>query len=380
VSGLHLDGVTKSFGDRVVVDDLHLQVADGELLCLLGPSGCGKTTTLRLVAGFGEPDAGRILIGGRDVTGLGPERRPTAMVFQNYALWPHMSVLENVTFGLRSRGVSRREAEARAREALEAVGLVEAAPRRPARLSGGEQQRVALARALVCQPEVLLLDEPLSNLDAQLRLKVREDLAELHERTGITMVFVTHDQDEALSLADRVAVMDAGRLEQVSDPRTLYRRPETEVVAGFVGRSSWVDGRLERGELVVALAGWPDGGRSPELAGVADGPVRLAFRPEDLALAAEGVEARVCRRMPRGHVDEVVLQPLLGGGGEWRAFLAASDPDRPALRWRPSRVLAYRGGRLLGEVHYGVPGSLGGAGWDPGPPAEPAEAVRASPA
>jgi putative spermidine/putrescine transport system ATP-binding protein len=270
VSGLHLDGVTKSFGDRVVVDDVHLQVADGELLCLLGPSGCGKTTTLRLVAGFGEPDAGRILIGGRDVTGLGPERRPTAMVFQNYALWPHMSVLENVTFGLRSRGVSRREAEARAREALEAVGLVEAAPRRPARLSGGEQQRVALARALVCQPEVLLLDEPLSNLDAQLRLRVREDLAELHERTGITMVFVTHDQDEALSLADRVAVMDAGRLEQVSDPRTLYRRPETEVVAGFVGRSSWVDGRLERGELVVALAGWPDGGRSPELASVAE--------------------------------------------------------------------------------------------------------------
>lgn len=378
MSGLRLEGVVKVLGGRSVVDGLDLDVADGELLCLLGPSGCGKTTTLRLVAGFARPEAGRVLIGGRDVTGLGPERRPTAMVFQNYALWPHMSVLDNVAFGLRSRGLSKREAEAKALGALGSVGLEGAASRRPARLSGGEQQRVALARALVCEPEVLLLDEPLSNLDAELRLRVREELAELHERTGITMIFVTHDQDEALSLADRVAVMAAGRLEQVSEPRMLYRRPNSELVAGFVGRSSWLEGRLEHGELVVAQPGWPTGGETGELATQPDGPVRIAFRPEDLVPCEEGVEAVVRRRVPRGHFDEVVLQPVGRSDVEWRAYRPVGVSELSDCRWWPARVLVYREGCLLGEVRYGRPGDRGRAVAGPGPWTERADAVGAS--
>ncbi|MDA8063182.1 MAG: ABC transporter ATP-binding protein [Actinomycetota bacterium] len=372
MSSLHLERVTKVLGGRAVVDGVDLEVRDGELLCLLGPSGCGKTTTLRMVAGFGHPDGGRILIDGEDVTGHDPARRPTAMVFQNYALWPHMSVLDNVTFGLRARGSRRKEAASLALEALEGVGMAGAAGRRPASLSGGEQQRVALARALVQRPKVLLLDEPLSNLDAQLRLKVREELAELHQRTGITMLFVTHDQDEALSLADRVAVMSAGRMEQVASPEDLYKRPATAFVAGFVGRISWVPATIVDGSLRSPVDGWPFGARAPELVGAAEGPVLVALRPEDLVPASRGLGATIVRRVPRGHFEEVVLEPTGQGGRAavgpppeqgsgallddrlWRAYRPAGEHLPEVGSWWPVRVLVYRDGRLLAELERPV--------------------------
>jgi putative spermidine/putrescine transport system ATP-binding protein len=367
MSRLELCQVTKVLGGRAVVDRVDLRVEDGELVCLLGPSGCGKTTTLRLIAGFGEPDAGRILIDGRDVTSLGPERRPTAMVFQNYALWPHMSVLENVTFGLRARGRSRREAEQLAREVLQSVGLAALAERRPARLSGGEQQRVALARALVQRPEVLLLDEPLSNLDAQLRLRMREELADLHSRTGITMLFVTHDQDEALSLADRVVVMAAGRLEQAAAPDELYRVPVSEFVAGFVGRMSWIDGELVRGALRCRWPGWPAGLSLAELESAGDGPVRVAVRPEDLVPLEGGLPAEVVRAVPRGHFMEYVIRPpdgtprgdppLEGEDVLWRSYRPLDEPPAASVGWWPRRVLLYRDGRLLGVAELSTPPS-----------------------
>jgi len=347
MSSLVVEGLTKALGGKTVVDRVSLEVSSGELLCLLGPSGCGKTTTLRMVAGFVVPDAGRVFIGGRDVTGTRPERRPTAMVFQNYALWPHMSVEANVSFGLRASGLSRREARTRATEALATVGIDWAAQRRPASLSGGEQQRVALARALVQKPEVMLLDEPLSNLDAQLRLQVREELAELHLQTGITMVFVTHDQDEALSIADRVAIMRSGTLEQLADPKTIYRLPASEFVASFVGRMSWLDAKLEGGTLYVGGRAWP--GR-PSWMGVSardSGPLRLAVRPEDLTCHHLGVPGRVRRRVSRGHFDELLVD--LPGANGCRSYLRPGEPVDPCERWWPIRALAYRDGQLLSE-------------------------------
>ncbi|HLT62027.1 MAG TPA: ABC transporter ATP-binding protein, partial [Microlunatus sp.] len=236
--GLRLDGLTKVLGGRTIVEDLRLDIAPGELVALLGPSGCGKTTTLRMIAGFLRPDAGRVEVAGEDVTGLGPEKRPSAMVFQNYALWPHMTVAKNVAFPLRIARVPRAEINRRVAEVLELVGLSHHADSRPARISGGEQQRAALARALVQRPKLLLLDEPLSNLDAKLRVRVREEIREIQQELGITTVIVTHDQEEAMAISDRVAVMNAGRIEQVSVPDQLYRAPATEFVADFIGSSN----------------------------------------------------------------------------------------------------------------------------------------------
>ena len=225
--GLAVMAISKNLGGREVVSDLSMTVPSGQLVCLLGPSGCGKTTTLRMIAGFLRPDVGQITIGGIDVTDLPPEDRPTAMVFQNYALWPHMTVFKNVAFGLRLRKLPKREVNDRVMAVLKLVNLERAGDRHPTQLSGGEQQRVALARAIVLEPKLLLLDEPLSNLDAKLRVGVREEIREIQQRLGIAMVFVTHDQDEALSIADRVAVMSGGRIEQFAEPEThtLVQRP-----------------------------------------------------------------------------------------------------------------------------------------------------------
>jgi ABC-type Fe3+/spermidine/putrescine transport system ATPase subunit len=246
---VELRGVTKRFDDVVAVDDVDLAVRHGEFLSLLGPSGCGKTTTLRLVAGFEQPDEGEILIDGNDVAGLPPYKRDVNTVFQSYALFPHLNVLANVGYGLKQRGLRKGERERRAREALELVHLSELAARKPKQLSGGQQQRVALARALVMEPKVLLLDEPLGALDLKVRKQLQIELKRIQERVGITFVYVTHDQEEALAMSDRVAVMHEGRIEQLGAPREIYDAPATRFVADFIGETNFI----ERDGSVVAV-------------------------------------------------------------------------------------------------------------------------------
>jgi putative spermidine/putrescine transport system ATP-binding protein len=256
---LRLTGITKSYGDFKAVDDFSIDIADGEFLVLLGPSGCGKTTTLRIVAGFIEPSFGKVHLGERDVTALPPWKRNAGLVFQSYALFPHMSVNDNVAFGLEMRKMPRAEMAQRIAEALRLVRLDHLADRLPRQLSGGQQQRVALARALVFRPDVLLLDEPLSNLDAKLRQEVRVEIRELQRKLGLTTVMVTHDQEEALTMADRLVVMSEGRIRQIGSQQDLYERPSEKFVADFVGRSTFIDGRMDgpgrfvsEGGLVVA--------------------------------------------------------------------------------------------------------------------------------
>jgi ABC-type sugar transport system ATPase subunit len=230
-----LDGIEKAWEGVAGLRSLSLEVAPGELLAILGPSGSGKSTALRVIAGLEQPDAGTVRIGGRDVTGVEPSARRVAMVFQSFALFPHLSAEDNIGFGLRARGASRDEARARAREVAEPLGLSDLLARRPAQLSGGERQRVALARGLAGKPEVLLLDEPLSNLDARLRGEARAEIRRVQEATGVTTLYVTHDQDEALALGHRVAVLDRGTLQQVGTPDEVYDEPANRFVAGFVG-------------------------------------------------------------------------------------------------------------------------------------------------
>ncbi|MBC7790435.1 MAG: ABC transporter ATP-binding protein [Anaerolineae bacterium] len=291
---LSLQNLSRRFGASAAVDDLTLEIASGELLALIGASGSGKTTTLRMVAGYEAPDAGAVLLDGKNITSLPPARRDFGMVFQHYALFPHMSVGENVAFGLQARGVNRTDRVARAAQALNNVGLGGAAGRPVQSLSGGEQQRVALARALVIEPKVLLLDEPLSNLDPTLRRATREELRATLQRLGVTALFVTHDQDDAFAVADRVALIQRGRLLQVGTPEELHDRPASRAVAEFIGHSTLVkarldnsDGREARGDRVtITIAD-----REREYAASAPGYTRspdvfAVLRPEGLALAA----------------------------------------------------------------------------------------------
>jgi putative spermidine/putrescine transport system ATP-binding protein/spermidine/putrescine transport system ATP-binding protein len=235
---LAITDITKSFGHHRALDHVSLEVTQGEFISLLGPSGCGKTTLLRIIGGFMSANGGRVMIDGEDVTGLAPERRPLNTVFQNYALFPHMTVLQNVAYGPRRAGSSRKEAEVRALEALDMVGLAAMAPRSPRAMSGGQQQRVALARAIVNKPKLLLLDEPLSALDLQLRKRMQIELKQLQVQLGITFIFVTHDQDEAMAMSDRIAVMSSGSIEQIDTPETIYRQPKTRFVADFIGEAT----------------------------------------------------------------------------------------------------------------------------------------------
>ncbi len=286
---IEIQGVTKRFGAVTAVDRVDLTVADGELFTLLGPSGCGKTSLLRLLAGFYQPDSGIIRFGERVVNGLPPYERRIGMVFQNYALWPHMTVADNIGYGLRLRKLAAPELQARLGEGLRKVNLTGFEARYPGQLSGGQQQRVALARALVLNPDILLLDEPLSNLDAKIRVQVRAEIRRLQQELRITTIYVTHDQEEALSLSDRVAVMRDGRVLQVGPPKELYERPRTRFVADFVGTNNLVPGEVQGGggpgDLVVSTALGP-------LRAVASGAVSgrcvLAVRPENVALSAPG--------------------------------------------------------------------------------------------
>ena len=269
--GVTLEEVSKTFGAARAVDHVSLAVGEGEFFSLLGPSGCGKTTLLRIVAGFEAPDAGRVVIHGRDVTHAVPQRRPTAMVFQNYALFPTMTVGANVEYGLRVRRLARAERSDRTRRALERVGMLALEERPVDQLSGGQQQRVALARALAVEPEVLLFDEPLSNLDVALRERTRAELKEIQHRLGITSIYVTHDQEEALALSDRIGVMSSGRLLEVGTPRELYESPSSAFVAGFLGGANLISDN----ETIRQLSG-----EEPRQGMI------LAVRPEHLVPAA----------------------------------------------------------------------------------------------
>ncbi|HSI80591.1 MAG TPA: ABC transporter ATP-binding protein [Solirubrobacterales bacterium] len=251
---VRLETVTKKFGDLVAVREIDLDISQGEFFTMLGPSGCGKTTTLRLIAGFEEPTAGRILIAGQDVSTMPAYKRPTNTVFQSYALFPHLSVEDNVAFGLRRKKVPKDEIRGRVREELERVGLGGEAKRRPGQLSGGMQQRVALARALVNLPKVLLLDEPLGALDMKLRKGLQIELKRIQREVGITFVYVTHDQEEALTMSDRIAVMNEGRIEQVGGPEEVYERPATTFVAGFIGVSNLMPGTVEVADVGTGRA------------------------------------------------------------------------------------------------------------------------------
>jgi multiple sugar transport system ATP-binding protein len=312
VAELRLEQVRKDFDGVRALQGLDLDAADGELLVVLGPSGCGKSTLLRVVAGLEEPTAGRVLIGGRDVTQMPPGRRNVSMVFQSYALFPHLTVEENVAFGLEVREVPKREARARARAAAELVGIGELLARRPAQLSGGERQRVALARAIVREPDVFLLDEPLSNLDAELRVRTRAELKALHGRVGGTMVYVTHDQTEALTLGDRVALMREGMVEQVATPDEVWGRPANRFVARFVGSPAM--------NLLPA-----DGPLRPPGLAVRPG-LELGVRPEHVRLGAEGTPAEVTLVEPIGGEAYVHVRV-----GELEAVARTDAETRPAV-------------------------------------------------
>jgi iron(III) transport system ATP-binding protein len=283
--GIAITGLTKRFGDVVAVAALDLAVRPGELVALLGPSGCGKTTTLRLVAGFMAPDGGEIRVGDRVLSSpaavIPPERRRMAMIFQSYALWPHMTVSQNVAYGLRFAGTPRAQRDVKVDEMLRAVQLAGYGARYPGELSGGQQQRVAVARALVVEPEILLLDEPLSNLDASLREEMRFEIRRLHERFGITTLYVTHDQAEAMVISDRAAVLRNGRVEQIGPPHELFERPRTRFVAEFIGKTNLIDavadgaGSVTRGRLRLRVAA---DGLTP------GAPVVVSIRPHVIAL------------------------------------------------------------------------------------------------
>lgn len=289
MSGIRIEGLSKSYGANRVLDAVSLAIEPGELFFLLGPSGCGKTTLLRSIAGFEAPDAGRVFLGGEEVTRMPPHLRRTGMVFQNYALWPHMSVWENVAFGPESRKLPADEVKRIVGDALEAVGLSALVDRRPGELSGGQQQRAALARALAVRPRCLLLDEPLSNLDPALRHGLRDEIRRVVKEHGLTAVYVTHERSEAFAVGDRLAVLLGGRVAQVGRPREVYRRPASRAVAGFVGEANFLEGKIIRsgageflaqtslGEVRGALA-------DPEAEPGEGAPVTLMIRPECLRI------------------------------------------------------------------------------------------------
>jgi putative spermidine/putrescine transport system ATP-binding protein len=319
---LDLSHLEKSFAANRVVRDFNLEIAEGEFVSLLGPSGCGKTTVLRMVAGFEVPTSGAIRIGGQEVTGLRPNQRDIGMVFQAYALFPNLTVADNVAFGLRVKGVAAGERQARVTEMLRLIGLPDLGGRYPFQLSGGQQQRVALARALAPQPKVLLLDEPLSALDAKIRVSLRTEIREIQRRLGITTIFVTHDQEEALSMSDRVVVMNGGVAEQVGTPFQVYNRPATRFVAGFVGTLNTVDtvakgGRVMLGEVALDLK-------------AADGPVTLALRPEAVQLGrAEGREVVLPATIEDVHFMGSVIRVRARAGGAVFAMDTFNRPDTP---------------------------------------------------
>lgn len=348
---VHLDDVVKSYGSVRAVDFLNLVVKEGEFLTLLGPSGCGKTTALRMVAGLISPSSGCIRIGGKDVTDVPPYRRSTGMVFQSYALFPHMSVSDNVAFGLKVRRMRRSDARARVLEALKLVQLEEFADRHPRQLSGGQQQRVALARAVVIQPQVLLLDEPLGALDLKLRHELQIQIKQVQETLGITALYVTHDQGEALSMSDRVAVMRSGRVLQLAEPAALYEHPNSIFVANFVGRTNLLEvdvvSRSEDGKRFVVRAR-KDGGHTFDVSTLRDddwvdigSPCLLGFRPEHANFqtgSTNRLRARVDKVSYYGSTWSVWLTSALGTPIEVEVAAGGQVPrmgEELEIHWSP---------------------------------------------
>jgi putative spermidine/putrescine transport system ATP-binding protein len=356
---VRFEGVRKTYaaGGPAAVAGLDLDIARGELMTLLGPSGSGKTTTLMMLAGFEAPSAGRILLDGRDIAPLPPHRRGIGVVFQSYALFPHMSVAENVAFPLSVRGVPRAERQARVARALDMVRLGGFGERRPAQLSGGQQQRVALARALVFEPPIVLLDEPLGALDKALREEMQLEIRHLHQRLGVTMMYVTHDQAEALTLSDRIAVFEGGRIRQVADPATLYNRPADAFVAGFVGENNLLPGEIaarEGEEVTVRLRCGPVVAAQAADCGGPGEACLLAIRPERIAVAAVTAAELGAGALPavlREAIflgDHVRLRLAVGDGGEVLAKRPAGlgrlpEPGGPAaIAWPEGAAFAFR--------------------------------------
>jgi spermidine/putrescine transport system ATP-binding protein len=360
---IEIVGVTKTFGSNTVVDDLHLSIGDGEFFSLLGPSGCGKTTTLRMVAGFERPTWGSILLGGAEITHQAPAKRPLNMVFQDYALFPHLTVGENVAFGLKVKRLGKDERTQRIAGALTTMQLAGLSERRPSQLSGGQRQRVALARALVNRPQALLLDEPLGALDLKLRKEMQAELKEVHRATGTTFLYVTHDQEEALTMSDRIAVMRDGRVEQLADPRTLYEKPSTAFVADFIGTSNLLV--LDQPATVESLlvAGLADGER---LTAAVQAPmtatrVQITVRPErislhtDLEASLPDTHARV-----RGRVVDVVyvgsithVSVVIASGERLVVHVLSGDSELSGIERGVDVLLSWApdGAHVIGPVH-----------------------------
>ncbi len=342
--------LTKQFGNVLAVNDAGFTVQDSEFMCILGPSGCGKSTLLRMIAGFEAPTSGDMQIDGESVTALPPNKRPTAMVFQKYTLWPHMTVYENIAFGLGLRGLSRAVIDQKVHDSLALVSLSGYETRYPAQLSGGQQQRVALARAIVLEPKILLLDEPFSSLDAILRVRLREELKRIQRRLKITAIFVTHDQEEALSLADRIAVMSGGQIEQIDHPSTIYANPQTLFVADFIGamnllKASAQDGVLRLGGKQLTA---PNGIQSSD-------KITIALRPEDLMIVPDGTpdawKAQVDQVMDLGHYRKILVD--VPDVGELKVYVTKSmtvnEGDRVSLL--PIRYLIYQNDAAPIEVN-----------------------------
>ena len=306
---LETRNLTKKFSSTEGVADISLQVYEHELLTLLGPSGCGKTTILRAIGGFNKIDSGKILLDGAEVQGLPPEKRPTGMVFQSYNLWPHMTIYENMAFGLKLRKTPKKEMDAQIAEMLALVKMSGSEKKYPTQLSGGQQQRVAIARALVLRPAVLLLDEPFSALDAKIRGQMREELKRIQREAGLTVIFVTHDQEEAMAISDRIAVMNQGAIEQLDSPTEIYDNPHSRFVAGFIGEMNFLD----------------------------EGGAVLAVRPEDIALrSASGAGmARIESVMPLGHYTQIIL--VRADGARLKVFI----PKEQALGYIPGQTAVY---------------------------------------
>ncbi|MCO5118836.1 MAG: ABC transporter ATP-binding protein [Burkholderiaceae bacterium] len=343
MSKITLSNIVKNFGAFEAVKEMSLEVADGEFLALLGPSGCGKTTTLRMVAGFVDVTAGRIHFGDRDVTDLPPNRRDTGMVFQGFALFPHMTVRQNVSYGLEMRRVSRPEIEQRVVRVLDLVRLGQFADRYPRQLSGGQQQRVALARALVINPHVLLLDEPLSALDAKLRHEVRLQIRQLQQSLGLTTIFVTHDQEEALSLADRLVVMNGGAIEQIGTPEDLYERPGTPFVADFIGKTNFFAGRLSGATFATSC------GLELAVSGNRRNAGLLGIRPEKIELFPQAGSGEAAE----GNTVSGTVE-LVSYLGPWTEYSVRLSSDRSILV-RQGNSEAMRSIDVGDPVRIGIP-------------------------